>query len=158
MTGQHHRSEHSHSDVPERVGAILQLLRTDGGRVTTGRRAVVTALLTADDHHVTADDVAGIVQAEHPDVHLSTVYRTLDSLEHLGVVGRVTLGGGGAVYHLTDHLHHHLVCSSCGTVIELHDGALAALAADVQRRHGFTLTSHHVSLHGRCAGCVAAST
>ncbi len=153
MTHPHHRSDHSHPDVPERVEAILQLLRTDGGRVTTGRRAVVTALLTADDHHVTADDVAGIVQAEHPDVHLSTIYRTLDSLEHLGVVGRVTLGGGGAVYHLTDHVHHHLVCSGCGTVIELSDDSLAALAADVERLHGFALAAHPMSLHGLCSAC-----
>ena len=74
------------------MDAILDVLRADGGRITVGRRAIVHALLTAPDHHVTADDVAAMVQAEHPDVHLSTIYRTLEALERHGVVDRVGLG------------------------------------------------------------------
>ena len=108
----HHRHPHTHGDADDDVEAILDALRADGGRVTTGRRAIVRALFTGPDHHVTADDVAALVQADHPDVHLSTVYRTLESLEALGVVDRVNLGAGPAVYHLTDHVHHHLVCDA----------------------------------------------
>ena len=119
MAGEHHREPHAHGDVSEHEAAILELLRGEGGRVTTGRRAIVRALLTGPDHHVTAEDVARLVQAEHPDVHLSTVYRTLDTLEHHGVVDRINLGPGGAVYHLSDHAHHHLICEVCGAVIEV---------------------------------------
>jgi Fur family transcriptional regulator, ferric uptake regulator len=137
------------------VDGILEALRADGGRVTTGRRAIVTALVTAPDHHVTADAVAAAVQAEHPDVHLSTVYRTLDALERLGVVDRVNLGPGGAVYHLTHHAHHHLVCEGCGAVTEVPDDVFGALSAEVNRRYGFTLSARHLSLSGRCASCVA---
>ena len=136
-----------------RIDALLDVLRADGGRITTGRRAIVTALVTASDHHQTADDLAAAVQAEHPDVHLSTIYRTLDVLERSGAVDRVNLGPGGAVYHLADHSHHHLVCDSCGAVVEVSDDVLAPLAAEVRRRHGFDLADHHVSLSGRCRRC-----
>jgi Fur family ferric uptake transcriptional regulator len=152
MAGAHQRDHHVHDDVARDEEAILDLLRSDGGRVTTGRRAIVRALLTGPDHHVTAEDVARIVQAEHPDVHLSTVYRTLDALEVHGVVVRVNLGAGGAVYHLSDHAHHHLVCESCGAVFEVPDSVVRPVAADVDGRYGFELGGQLV-LSGRCASC-----
>lgn len=155
MAPAHHRAPHTHTheDVDAAVDAILEQLRSEGGRVTTGRRAIVRALLTAEDHHVTADDVASTVQGQQPDVHLSTVYRTLDALEHLGVVDRVILGEGGAVYHLTDHAHHHLVCDRCGSVTEVPEDAFAHLADELASSHGFELSGRHLTLRGRCADC-----
>lgn len=145
-------------DVEEpRVERILALLRTRGGRVTTARRAVVVALLAADVH-VTADDVAATVQAQHPDVHLSTVYRTLDALERLGVVDHVHLGHGRAVYHLADDDHHHLVCEECGAVIEVPESLFGDLGDTVRRRYGFALRAKHFAVLGRCRACVAPRT
>ncbi|MET0726702.1 MAG: Fur family transcriptional regulator [Acidimicrobiales bacterium] len=150
-------ADHRHPDtappVDDAVEAILERLRADGGRITTGRRAIVRALLTAEDHHVTAEDVATVVQADHPDVHLSTVYRTLDALDHLEVVDRIDLGTGSAVYHLTDRAHHHLVCEECGSVTEADDAAFRRLGADLAKAFGFTLSGQHLSLTGRCATC-----
>ena len=149
----HQREHHRHDDAEERIDAVLDLLRRDGGRVTTGRRAIVTALVSGPDHHVTAEDVAGMVQADHPDVHLSTVYRTLDALEGLGVVARVSLGTGGAIYHLSDHAHHHLVCEVCGTVIEVPADLFDPLVAEAAAGYGFEVTAHHLTIGGRCGGC-----
>jgi Fe2+ or Zn2+ uptake regulation protein len=155
MAPAHHRLPHEHDDVGGRVAAVLDALRAGGGRTTTGRRAIVTALLTGPDHHVTAEELAATVQADHPDVHLSTVYRTLDALEHAGIVQRVVLGPGGAVYHLTDHAHHHLVCESCGAVLEVPAGVVGRLAGDVRVTYGFELSTSHLSLSGRCRECAS---
>ncbi|HEY9557070.1 MAG TPA: Fur family transcriptional regulator [Acidimicrobiales bacterium] len=152
MAGQHHRHPHDH-DVDAELERILSALRDDGGRVTTGRRAVVRALLTADDHHVTAEDIAATVQRDHPDVHLSTVYRTLEALESRGIVGRVNLGTGSAVHHLMDHAHHHLVCDVCGSVTEVDDDAFTELRAEMERRYGFAMSPQHLAVAGRCADC-----
>jgi Fur family ferric uptake transcriptional regulator len=145
---------HAASEVAEREAEILDALRADGGRVTTGRRGIVRALLSSPDHHVTAEDLAAAVQAAHPEVHLSTVYRTLDALEERGVVDRVLLGSGRAVYHLTDHdhAHHHLLCGGCGAVVEVHDEDVEALRAAVRAAHGFELSGRLV-LPGRCRRC-----
>jgi Fur family ferric uptake transcriptional regulator len=153
MAPVHHHEQHEHHDVEEHVSAILDLLRSDGGRITTGRRAIVRALLTAADHHVTAEDVTAAVQAEHPDVHLSTIYRTLDSLERLGVVNRVNLGHGGAVYHLVDHAHHHLVCERCGAVTEVPDDVFDPLAGALAAGYGFVVSPHRFAVTGRCRDC-----
>lgn len=153
MAGHHQRDAHTHEDVAEREAAILEQLRAAGGRVTTGRRAIVRALLGGPDHHVTAEDVARVVQAEHPDVHLSTVYRTLDALEELGVVLRVVLGAGGAVYHLSDHVHHHLVCERCGTVVEAPSTLFARLTRTIDERFGFDVAGRPIAIPGRCRDC-----
>lgn len=156
MRPAHHRHSHAHPDAGARIEAILDQLRGSGGRITTGRRAIVAALITGPDHHVTAEDVASLVQIDHPDVHLSTVYRTLESLESLGIVDRVNLGSSGAVYHLTDHVHHHLVCDGCGSVTEIPHDQLAGLGGDLADRYGFEISARHLSIAGRCATCRAA--
>ena len=95
--------------VREQAEPILGLLRAQGGRVTTCRRAILEAFLGIGGH-VTAEVLTARVQASQPDVHESTVYRFLDELERLGVVDHVHLGHGPAVYHLASDAHHHLVC------------------------------------------------
>src|SRR5918997_1859643 len=97
----------------------------------------------------------GRVQAEHPDVHRSTVYRTLDALEGLGVLHRIPFGVGGAVYHLVDHAHHHLVCTRCGWVVEAPAGLFAPIASEVEATTGFELDRSHVMITGVCPTCRA---
>jgi len=136
----------------ERTDRILEQLRADGGRITIARRALVEALVGADAH-MTADDLAARVQAAHPEVHRSTVYRTLEALERIGVVVHSHLGHGGGVYHLADERHQHLVCEACGQVVEVPDTVFAPLARTMQKRYGFTIAPGHFALVGRCADC-----
>lgn len=149
-TPHHHPSPEAHRAS---VDAALAALRDAGGRVTEGRRAIVTAVLAGDDHHVTADELAAALRADHPGLALSTVYRTLDALEELGIVARVDLGQGRAVYHPIDHAHHHLVCSTCGAVEEVPGDLLDPLAADLDARFGFALARQQLTLTGTCTRC-----
>jgi Fur family transcriptional regulator, ferric uptake regulator len=137
---------------PARVEEVLGQLRARGGRVTTPRRAILKALLQADDH-VTADDLLARVQATHPDIHTSTVYRTLETLAGLGVVDHVHLGHGRAVYHLADHRHQHLLCTGCGLVTEAPDDVLGDLTRRLDQEYGFALQARHFALTGRCRRC-----
>jgi Fe2+ or Zn2+ uptake regulation protein len=136
----------------DRLESILARVRERGGRVTTSRRAIVTALLDAEDH-VTAEDLADAVQQAHPDVHRSTVYRTLEILTEMGVIDHVHLGHGAAVYHFTDRAHHHLVCQQCGRVVELPLAMLTPLQEQVARDYGFDLDGTHFALAGHCGEC-----
>ena len=136
----------------DRLAAILALVRERGGRVTTPRRAIVTALLNAPEH-VTAERLAEQVQATFPEVHQSTVYRTLETLTDLGVVVHVHLGHGPAVYHLADEAHCHLVCQQCGTVRELPTSLLAPMRRRVKDLYDFELDATHFALTGRCRDC-----
>ncbi|MHB8681406.1 MAG: Fur family transcriptional regulator [Acidimicrobiales bacterium] len=145
---------HHASDA--RLAALLDRVREQGGRVTSARRALLAALLGAEGHHLTAQDLADAVQRAVPDVHLSTVYRSLESLEEMGIVDHAHLGHGRAVYHLGDEPHQHLVCERCESVVEVPDDVFAELAGTVQRAYGFVIRAHHFAMVGRCAACEAA--
>jgi Fe2+ or Zn2+ uptake regulation protein len=131
---------------------LIAMIREQGERVTSARRALVSALVQAKGH-VTADDLAALVQKAQPDVHLSTIYRSLDALERIGVVDHVHLGHGRAVYHLADEPHQHLVCEVCGAVVEVPDATFAELSHTLRRRYGFTIRPNHFAVLGRCRAC-----
>jgi Fe2+ or Zn2+ uptake regulation protein len=131
---------------------LVTMIRDHGARVTSARRALVTALVQARGH-VTADDLAALVQKAQPDVHLSTIYRSLDALERIGVVDHVHLGHGRAVYHLADEPHQHLVCEVCGAVVEVPDATFAKLSDTLRRRYGFAIRPNHFAVLGRCRAC-----
>lgn len=134
------------------VESILELLSDGGGRRTAARQAIVEAILAAGSH-VTADEIARRVQRRFPSVNISTVYRTLDSLEELGVIDHVHLGHGRAVYHLTDEEHEHLVCESCESVIELPAAKLQPFIKSIERDHGFEIDRRHFAIVGVCESC-----
>lgn len=141
---------------PRRLEDLVDELRRRGGRVTSARRALLAALVDAGTAHPTAPDLAEAVQRAQPDVHLSTVYRSLESLEALGLVDHVHLGHGRAIYHLADTPHQHLVCERCGAVVEVPDDVFDEVAATVRRAYGFTIRPHHFAVLGRCAACAGA--
>lgn len=138
--------------VREQAEPILGLLRAQGGRVTTSRRAILETFLGVGGH-VTAEVLTARVQESQPDVHESTVYRFLDELERLGVVDHVHLGHGPAVYHLASDAHHHLVCDSCGAVEEVPESVFAELRSQLRESYGFALQPRHFAVTGRCGAC-----
>lgn len=141
-----------HSTDPARLARIVADIRRRSGRMTAPRQAIIEHLLVADGH-VTADELAARVQEELPEVHLSTVYRTLDTLEEIGVVDHVHLGHGRAVYHLADQRHQHLVCDNCAMVLEVPDSLFAELADTLLEQYGFTIRPHHFAVPGLCHTC-----
>lgn len=136
----------------DRLERVLALLRANGGRVTSPRRAILEALI-GHGEHPTAEQLTASVQARQPDVHESTVYRFLDDLERLGVVDHVHLGHGPAVYHFSDDTHHHLVCQTCSRVIEVPDQTFAGLRRQLRTDFGFEIDQRHFAVVGRCTDC-----
>jgi Fur family ferric uptake transcriptional regulator len=132
-------------------GAV-QLVRDNGGRITPSRRLLLQALFASPDHR-SADDLAAAVQAEAPDIHLSTIYRNLDELEKLGVVAHTHTGHGPATYHRAKSVHGHFVCGECGKLIEAPQALFEKLASEAKGKFGFTIEPHHFAVLGRCADC-----
>ncbi|MHB1503588.1 MAG: Fur family transcriptional regulator [Acidimicrobiales bacterium] len=139
--------------APISLEDLIAELRRLRIRVTPARQAVLTALVEGGSSHLTAVDLAASVQQANPQVHLATIYRSLDSLEAAGLVDHVHLGHGRGVYHLAHEPHQHLVCELCGTVVQVPDDVFSELAATLRRAYGFTIRPHHFALVGRCAEC-----
>ena len=137
----------------EQLDDLLAELRRRGGRVTTARRQVLAELASRGTGHPTAEQLARAIQQSNPELHLSTIYRTLEFLEETRLVSRAGFGEGATTYHLARDRHHHAVCESCGTVIELPDAAFAAVVQRLRKDHGFAASPHHVTIPGICARC-----
>lgn len=137
------------------VERLLERLRVAGERVTTARRAVLEEMIVDDAMHLSVDQIAERVNARHPDVHLSTVYRTLEVLEHVGLVTQVRVGEGAASFHLADHGHHHAMCTNCGALVDLSDRDLGELVRVLDRRYGFLARPRHLIIEGLCETCGA---
>ncbi len=138
---------------PRSVEEILDALRGSGGRITTTRRATVETLLANPDRHISAEDIVAAVRARHSDVAESTIYRTLATLEELGLITHMHLDHGPATFHLADHEHRHLVCRSCHAIIETPAELYAGLAAELERSFGFKVEDEHFALTGVCRHC-----
>jgi Fur family transcriptional regulator, ferric uptake regulator len=134
------------------VESIVSQLASAGRRRTAPRQAIVETLVRSGGH-VTADEVAAEVQERFPSVNISTVYRTLETLEELGVIDHVHLGHGRAVYHLVAEEHQHLVCESCESVEELPLAKLRPLIKAIERDHGFQVDRRHFAIVGLCRRC-----
>jgi Fe2+ or Zn2+ uptake regulation protein len=132
---------------------LVEQLRASGARVTSARRLVLRELLAAGDEHLTAEEVTRRIQMTDPEVHVSTVYRTLESVEQAGLVVRAGLGEGPTTYHLAHDRHHHARCDRCGTVIQLPDQAFASVVRRLQQDHGFLAVPKHLTVQGLCATC-----
>jgi Fur family ferric uptake transcriptional regulator len=131
--------------------ALIAGLRRAGLRVTRARRAICEVLAAADADHLTAGDVSARTGAG---VDLSTVYRTLEALETLGMVEHVHLGHGPGAYHVGPSTeHHHLVCDSCGRTFDVPIGDLRRAVELVTERLGFVADSAHFAIVGRCGEC-----
>jgi len=130
---------------------LITGLRRAGLRITGARRAICRVLATAGKDHLTAGDVAARTGAG---VNLSTVYRTLDALETLGMVEHVHLGHGPGAYHVgPSEEHHHLVCDRCGRTFDVPLGDLRRAIERVTAPLGFVPDSAHFAIVGRCAQC-----
>jgi Fur family ferric uptake transcriptional regulator len=128
------------------------LLREHGYRLTPQRQLVLEAVSTLG--HATPDEVHAEVQRTSAAVNLSTVYRTLELLEELGLVTHTHLGHGAPTYHPAQEADHlHLVCRDCGRVTEADVSVADDLVAQVAQRHGFETDVRHFAIFGRCASC-----
>jgi len=141
--------------APRDPESLARMLRSRGLRMTPQRGRILEAV--ADLGHATPEAVAESVRAScDPAPSLSTVYRTLETLEELGVLSHTHLDHGPPSYHLAAHADHiHLVCVECGAVQEDSMDVVEPLAQRMRERHGFVVDPRHLTMHGLCARCAA---
>jgi Fur family ferric uptake transcriptional regulator len=121
------------------------------------QRSAVLTLLDDQDGFRSAQDLHALLRQRGDSVGLATVYRALQALVDDGQVDVLRGDDGEASYRRCspDH-HHHLVCRSCGTTVEVTDPPVERWAARVAAEHGFADVQHQVEVFGTCAACSAA--
>jgi Fe2+ or Zn2+ uptake regulation protein len=135
------------------VGVGERRLRAAGKRITPQRKLVLSILIQAGGH-LDANEIFERGRRQDRDLSLSTVYRTLTVLKDTGVVHELHLDGEHHHYEwASEDKHSHLVCLSCGRVIEVDSTAFAQAATEAGSAHGFEIASAQVELTGYCESC-----
>ncbi len=140
--------------APDPIWASVRTrLRERGLRWTPQRRALL-AVLAELEGHVTGAELVERCRRHDPSTIPSTVYRTLDVLEDLGVLRHGHGPGGREEYHvLPEGEHGHLHCHECGGTWEILPDETASIVASFERDRGFTVDLSHVTIVGRCRAC-----
>ena len=127
-------------------------LRAQGYRITPQRQFVLEAVTRLG--HGTPEEILAEVQRQAAGVNLSTVYRTLDVLEEVGLVTHAHIGHGAPTFHsVDDEVHIHLVCRRCDAV-ESVDVALATpFIESLDATRGFATDVSHMTIQGVCRSC-----
>lgn len=125
-------------------------LRKAGLKVTLPRVKILQMLDTAEQRHMSAEDVYKALMEAGEDVGLATVYRVLTQFESAGLVTRHNFDGGHAVFELSDGEHHdHMVCVDTGEVIEFMDHEIELRQHQIVEDHGYELVDHNLVLYVR---------
>lgn len=128
-------------------------LRRAGHRVTGPRRAVWGVISDADAH-LTAEEIAGMVQNQYPGINVSSVYRALGLFSELGLVRESALGPSASHWEMAHpDQQFHLRCTNCGRV-EHHGGDIVdRVRAHLRSEHGFEADTIDLVVSGTCARC-----
>jgi Fur family ferric uptake transcriptional regulator len=139
---------------PQRpVEGMAQALRQAGYRLTQPRLAVLQ-VLQENSGYLSPAEIRERGRALHPSLGLVTVYRTLETLDELGLVRRVHGQGNCHGYARANSARgHYLVCHRCGQVTEFPCEGMEGVIEAVRQRSGFTVEEHLLELVGLCPAC-----
>src|SRR6476620_1797684 len=137
------RNEHGAATMDPMTQDWREKLRGSGYRLTPQRELILRAV--EDLGHATPDEVLARVREQSSAVNVSTVYRTLEVLEELGLIRHAHLSDRAPTYHsVTEHEHFHLVCRNCHRVISVDPTVLEPLLARLRDDHGFSADVGHL--------------
>jgi Fe2+ or Zn2+ uptake regulation protein len=139
---------------PELDHELTTVLRAGGHRVTLPRLIVHRHVRRATNH-LTPEAVHSQLAGELPSLSPATIYSTLELLDELGLVRRVSTPRGGTVYDPRVDDHHHLICRNCGRVQDFEAPVRMTTAERRARELGFQPEHGQLQLTGLCRGCAA---
>lgn len=143
------------SKAEEAIARARDAMRARGMRWTPQRRALLEVLV-ASHGHMTGIELIELARQRDPDTTPSTVYRTLDVLEEIGLVRHSHGHDGREEFHvLPAREHAHLTCETCGASWEIEALEASEIVDSLERTRGFSVDLSHLTIAGQCADCTA---
>lgn len=132
---------------------VVEALQQIGYRLTPQRMMILEAIADSGGH-VSAEEILETVREAYPYLDISTVYRTLDLLKTLHLASETDLGRGHAQYELLSKgLHHHLICTECGKILDVENSFLDPLRQSIDEAYDFHAEIEHLAIFGICSKC-----
>lgn len=134
-----------------------ELLRENGLKITPKREAILDIFIN-EGKYATPESIWLDLRTIFKQIGLPTVYRNLEQLRQVGILTRIEGSENRYYYGLCraenphGH-HHHIVCTSCRQVQEVHHCLFGSISQEIEEETGFHLTEHSVYLKGLCPDC-----
>jgi Fur family peroxide stress response transcriptional regulator len=138
------------AEVEQRLERLKRACQNTGLRITHQRMEIFREVAQSEEHP-DAETIFRRVRERMPTVSHDTVYRTLTSLEEMGLVSRVNLTFGRARYDANCDIHHHFICSQCSTISDLYLNKEIPLPKGIENLG--SAESLHLQIRGVCHNC-----
>ncbi|WP_419782858.1 Fur family transcriptional regulator [Malaciobacter marinus] len=139
----------------EVIEELKRMVKQKGLKYTEQREIVLDILINAEDH-LSAEDVYNQIKTKYSDsnIGIATVYRALGFLEEVNLITSIAFGTEGKKYESNAKSHHdHLICTSCGKIVEFLDDEIEKRQDRIAKKNKFKITSHSMQLYGTCKDC-----
>ena len=121
-------------------------------KLTRQREQILTAFLRME--HITAEQMYRLLNKKDPHIGLATIYRTLNLFCEAGLAQARHFGAQTQYDNVVHKGHHdHLICTSCGKIVEFENCEIERLQEEVAAKNGFTIQTHKLELYGLCSSC-----
>ena len=118
------------------------------------QRELIKEKVMSSKEHPTAEMVYAEVKLKMPSISLATVYRNLNSLVEMGAIRRLSMPDGPDRFDGWKGRHYHMVCDSCGCVVDVKSDALREMDRMLEQQYGFQVRDHDLLVYGVCKQCM----
>jgi Fur family ferric uptake transcriptional regulator len=132
-----------------------EILKNNSLKMTKQREIILEVIFSYRGHFI-PETLHIEVQKKYPDlkIGIATIYRTLQLLESEQIVTSISFGANGKKYEYGRKDHHdHMVCNSCGVLIEFYDDIIEKQQERIAKKSGFKIKSHSMQIYGICKKC-----
>jgi Fur family ferric uptake transcriptional regulator len=121
---------------------------------STAQRDTIVKVFLETQRHISVEELYLEVKRRNSRIGYATVYRTIKLLTECGLAAERHFRDGEARYESAEKSHHdHLICESCGRIVEFEEPRIESLQQDIAKRLGFRFTGHKMELYGLCRDC-----
>lgn len=122
-------------------------------KITEPRMALLE-ILSLSSKPLDAEDIKKGLKEKNISADQATIYRILKTFSEKNIVHKIALEEGKTHYELANRPHHHhVVCTSCGTILDIEECGMESVEREIERKTGFTVLSHSFELFGKCSKC-----
>ena len=124
----------------------------DRGLKVTKQREAIAEVFFGSGGHLSLEELLELAKVQQPSVGYATVYRTMKILAESGLASEHKFGEGNVRYEpaVAGEHHDHLICITCGKILEYEDERVERLQEEVARQHGLRVVSHRHEIYGEC--------
>ncbi|MBM7704451.1 peroxide-responsive transcriptional repressor PerR [Metabacillus iocasae] len=130
----------------------IETLKGTGVRITPQRHAILEYLINSMTHP-TADDIYKALEGKFPNMSVATVYNNLRVFREVGIVKELTYGDSSSRFDYVTTDHYHVICESCGKIVDFHYPGLDEVEALAAHITGFEISHHRMEIYGTCTDC-----